>query len=223
MARVGTSPASIVSGAVTRPTTTAIVTKAKARVPASRSRTSQPTTAIAAPSRKAPASVAGHGAPAGDGGDPVGVDRAEKLKISGQGEEDRPDKEDHVEGDVAAGKGPEEPRRQPGGAQEQVEVPVLALDHLFGRVGMVEVVGMGFGVEDIARDQHMACAIVPRGLCEATEDGVARLGEPAADLPWEAREPLAQVKIRGMDKSQIGHWSSPRAANLVGPRLIDIR
>jgi len=58
---------------------------------------------------------------------------------------------------------------------------------------------------------------------KAFQDGVARLGEAAADLPREARETLAQVKIRGMDKLEISHWSSPRAANLFGPRLTDIR
>ena len=58
---------------------------------------------------------------------------------------------------------------------------------------------------------------------KAFQDGMTGFCKAAADLHREAREALAQVKIRGMDQSQIGHLSSPRAANPSGLRLTDIR
>ena len=63
------------------------------------------------------------------------------------------------------------------------------------------------GIEEIASDEHMAGAVIPRCNGETLNCSMAGLHKTTANVFGEIAEPAPQMQVGRMDKAKTGHSS----------------
>ena len=79
-------------------------------------------------------------------------------------------------------------------------------------------IGRRRGIEEIAGNEHMARAVIPRRNRQAVDRSMAGLHKTSANVAGKVPESAAQVQVRGMDKAKLGHSSrTPKRVAGNGP------